>query len=145
MELNTGFEGEYDSARREQLDRPVLWKTVEQDMRLLSELVDIFLAEYPGALHTIEQALKQGDADGLRRASHKLKGALVQLAAPKAAAIAEELERSASVAPAQNLGPLADKLRSEVDSLVPLLKAMISELSHNPGNTRNRLLLGHET
>lgn len=145
MERNTGFKGEHEGARRQQLDRVALWEAVERDLGLLSELVEIFLAEYPGTLRSIEQALEQGDVAGLRRASHKLKGALVQLAAPNAAAIAEGLERSATVAPAKNLGLMAEKLRSEVDSLVPLLKAMISEVSQNPSNARNRLLLGHET
>jgi two-component system, sensor histidine kinase and response regulator len=145
MELNSGLEGGRDSVIREQLDRDALWQMVEQDMRLLSELVDIFLAEYPGTLRSIEEALEQGDVAGLRRASHKLKGALVQLAASKAAAIAEALERSTTVAPAKNLGLMVDKLRTEVNCLAPLLKSMISELKQAPGNTRNRFLLGHET
>lgn len=135
MESNTRLEAEHQAARSERFDPSALWEAVGEDMKLLSELVQIFSIEYPDILSSIEHSIKQGDTIGVRRASHKLKGALFQLAAPKAAGMAESLERCANARPAKDLAFMVEQLRAELDSLLPLLNAMISKHPQGVGDS----------
>lgn len=134
MDSNTGIEAVYESLRCDRFDAIALWETVGQDTRLLSELVRIFSEEYPQMLLTIEQALTKKDAVSLSKAAHKVKGALLQLAAPKAASVAADLESCAHSVSLTNLSPLANQLRGEVESLLPLLKAMLPEAMRQHNN-----------
>lgn len=133
MESKSGIEAVYETLRCDGFDPLALWDTVEQDLSLLSELVRLFSDEYPQMLLDIEQAVTQKDAISLSRAAHKLKGALLQLAAPKAASLAADLENCAHCVSLTNLEGLVNQLRGEVDSLLPVLKTMVS----NPTTRRS--------
>lgn len=95
-------------------------------MDLLRQLVRIFADEYPGMLREIEKSAASRDAACLRKASHQLKGSLLQFAAPAAAAVAAELENCAALNRLNEAASLAGKLRAECDSLLQLLQTMIS-------------------
>ena len=95
-------------------------------MQLLSELVQIFAAEYPELLLRIEEAARGGDADSLREASHKLKGSLLQFSAPIAAAAAADLEILAANHSLKDIAPAVARVKAEIDNLVPLMQNMIS-------------------
>ena len=86
----------WESLTSERFDPSALWQRVDGDMQLLGELVKIFAAEYPELLLKIDAATRDGDAEALREASHKLKGSLLQLSAPVAAQAASNLERLAA-------------------------------------------------
>lgn len=95
-------------------------------MQLLSELVQIFVAEYPELLLQIDAAVRDGDADGLRKASHKLKGSLLQFSAPMASHAAADLENLGAGNSLENATSSVERVKMEIDSLVRLLKAMVS-------------------
>ena len=95
-------------------------------MDLLRQLVRIFADEYPGMLKEIENAVESQDAPGLRKATHKLKGSLLQFAAPAAVAAASDLESCAALNRLNQAASLVAKLRAEADSLLQLLRTMIS-------------------
>jgi len=74
------------------IDQQALLAGVDGDPRLLRELARLFLADYPRNLAQIKDALRLGDAEALAKGAHKLKGAVGNFAAKKAAAAAECLE-----------------------------------------------------
>lgn len=116
----------WESLTSERFEPSALWQRVDGDMQLLSELVQIFAAEYPELLLRIEEAAREGDADSLREASHKLKGSLLQFSAPIAAAAAANLEILAASNSLKNIAPAVAKVKVEINNLVPLLQTMIS-------------------
>jgi HPt (histidine-containing phosphotransfer) domain-containing protein len=124
----------WESLRNDAFDPIDLWEIVGQDRGVLCKAVEIFSARYPEMLHNIEQAAKQGDETGVQKVSHKLKSALLQLAAAKAAATAAELENSAIGASPEKLAPLVDELRVECDSLLRSLTVMIREIPPERGD-----------
>lgn len=95
-------------------------------MDLLRQLVRIFSDEYPLMLKEIERTAESQDAAGLRKATHKLKGSLLQFAAPAAVAAAAGLENCAALDRLDEAPTLIAKIRAEGDSLLQLLQAMIS-------------------
>ena len=62
------------------------------DFEILRELTELFQIDYPGKVWLIHQAIDQGNAPGVERASHALKGALSNLSAIEATAMAAKLE-----------------------------------------------------
>ena len=74
------------------LDRVELLARVDGDRVLLVELVRLFVQERPALLGSMEEALRDGDAQELARAAHKAKGAFGNLSAPLAQQCAVELE-----------------------------------------------------
>lgn len=95
-------------------------------MDLLRQLVRIFSDEYPLMLKEIDKAAESQDAVALRKVMHKLKGSLLQFAAPAAVAAAAELENCAALDRLDRAPTLIAKVRAEVDSLLQLLHTMIS-------------------
>jgi two-component system sensor histidine kinase/response regulator len=72
--------------RAELLDR------TDGDASLLNELVSLFLAELPNSVSVLERAVAAEDPVAVARAAHSLKGALLNLAAHPASALARDLE-----------------------------------------------------
>lgn len=73
-------------------NRVVALERVGGDEELLREVVQIYLAEYPGLLDAIRQAVATRSAEGLHRSAHTLKGSLATMGAEAAAALAFALE-----------------------------------------------------
>ena len=110
--------------KSEGFDPESLWNRVDGDLDLLRELVDVFAEEAPKMLAHVQEALDHQSPSDLEKASHKLKGSVLQFSARAAAATALELEekgRSGSLAGAE---PLLNKLSQEIDLLQAVLKSM---------------------
>ena len=69
-----------------------LFERIDGDRAFLSELFDLFRADAPAQIQMAREAIVNGDAGGLQRVGHALKGALGNLAAPCASRLAGELE-----------------------------------------------------
>lgn len=95
-------------------------------MDLLRQLVRLFAEEYPRMLKDIAVSAESQDAAGLHKMTHKLKGSLLQFAAPAAVGAAAELENCAALNRLNEASSLVAKLTAETDSLLQLLQAMIS-------------------
>lgn len=65
---------------------------VDGDRALLTELIDIFLEDCPSKLHELEQAVKEGNAIGVRQTAHSLKGMVAGFQARSAHGLANEME-----------------------------------------------------
>jgi len=99
------------------IDKQALLAHVGHDIGLLREMVEIFNRSAPVLLEQAAAALAAGDADGLHRATHALKGAASNFAAAAACQAAielDELAQSGRLEPAR--GALA-ALASEIGRL----------------------------
>jgi HPt (histidine-containing phosphotransfer) domain-containing protein len=113
--------------RSEHFDPNALWNRVHGDVSLLRELVNLFAAEIPGMLAGIEKAIKQGSPSDLEKASHKIKGSMLQFSAHAAAAIALQLEENGRIGSMASTGSLSQKLREEISELQQTLNAMVRD------------------
>jgi HPt (histidine-containing phosphotransfer) domain-containing protein len=109
----------------EHFDQQALWDRVAGDPELLRELVDLFAAEAPRMLARIEQAIKDGSPSGLEKASHKIKGSVLQFSAHTAATIALEMEENGRHGSLTDAEALLKKLKYEVDLLQKTLRVMV--------------------
>ncbi|HXA85115.1 MAG TPA: Hpt domain-containing protein [Candidatus Dormibacteraeota bacterium] len=109
----------------EHFDQQSLWARVAGDPELLRELVELFTSEAPRMLARVEQAIKDGSPSGLEKASHKIKGAVLQFSADTAAAIALELEENGRRGSVTGAEALLKKLKHEVDLLLQTLRVMV--------------------
>jgi signal transduction histidine kinase/DNA-binding response OmpR family regulator len=107
-------------------DRETAFGRANGDRSLLAELSGIFLEETPEALSRIEQALEAGDKESIARLAHRLKGALLTLAAPAAAKAALDLETAVGDELGAARSALA-RLRDEVEKLEEELKGLALE------------------
>ena len=99
-----GTRSKVNHLKIEHFDQETLWNRVAGDLELLRELVDLFAAEAPRMLARIEQAIKDGSPSDLEKASHKIKGSMLQFSAHAATAIALETGRECDdVVPLQTL------------------------------------------
>jgi two-component system, sensor histidine kinase and response regulator len=69
-----------------------LSQRIDSDRTFLAELVGAFREGYPGMIQDARGAIRRGDAPGLERVGHALKGALGELAASGASNLAGEIE-----------------------------------------------------
>jgi two-component system, sensor histidine kinase and response regulator len=124
--VETSLPSVWNSLTSERFRPFVVWERVGGDMELLRELVEIFSEEYPRMLGEIEFAVKEGDGKRLQKASHKLKGSLLQFAAPVATEAAATLESSSREMLPERIHSLIANLKREVDWVMDMLKAMVS-------------------
>lgn len=123
--VREGHGAKLNPLKSERFDRESLWDRVDGDLDLLRELAGVFAEEVPRMLAQIEDAIQRGSASDMEKASHKIKGSVLQFSARAAAAAALELEekgRSGSVAGAE---PFLNKLRQEIDLLEEALHSMV--------------------
>jgi HPt (histidine-containing phosphotransfer) domain-containing protein len=115
----------FKTLKREGFDPDSLWDRIDGDMDLLRDLIGIFAKEYPGILLRIESAINQGEGTELQKASHKLKGSVLQFSASGAAAAAANLEDMGKTGNLDGAGASLAQLKSEVGALMESLNAMI--------------------
>jgi CheY-like chemotaxis protein/HPt (histidine-containing phosphotransfer) domain-containing protein len=95
----------------------------------ITRLAQAFVAEVPGRMDRLRQAVQAGDAEGVHRAGHALKGTLTVFhasAATEAAAALEDMGRR------QELGEIAQPLATlegEVQTLLAELNAYVQGAS----------------
>lgn len=113
--------------KSEHFDPDALWNRVHGDVNLLRELASLFAAEVPGMLAGIEKAIKHGSPSDLEKASHKIKGSMLQFSAHAAADIALELEEHGRIGSMVSTASLLQNLRQEISDLQQTLCAMVRD------------------
>jgi len=108
-------------------DLPSLLARVGGDVELLREMIGIFATEYPPILAQLEDAIASDDPARVERASHKLKGSLVQFSAHTAAETAGRLEAMGKNGSLQDAGGVAQRLRREADELLQAMNLVVSQ------------------
>jgi CheY-like chemotaxis protein len=97
---------------------------IDGDRAFLAELIEIFRSEYPSNLEAAQAAIKKQDAAALQRVAHTLKGALANLSAVGAAAIAAELETMGRAAELADAQATLDRLGIELPNVTRALEAL---------------------
>jgi two-component system sensor histidine kinase/response regulator len=87
------------------------------DPTLLSELIDMFQAEVPGWLASLQEAIQSGQADNVKRLAHTIKGAVSTFGARRATALALEVELAGKEANFQAATASFDRLKEAIEHL----------------------------
>jgi CheY-like chemotaxis protein len=107
------------------LDQEWLLARVGGDAGLLSELVDLFLLEYPRLLDTLGEAVTKEDAPTLIEAAHALKGSLAYFGDSAALEAVSQLEAMGNTGNLVDSPRALDRLVVELDRLGPLLRQLV--------------------
>jgi len=111
------------------IDRTALLAGVDGNLRLLRELVRLFLADYPQRLAEINEATRRGDAEALRITAHTLKGSIGNFAAKKAFEAAQRLEIMGRERNLANAAEARMTLESELARLIEELRNLTTNSS----------------
>ena len=87
------------------------------DRHLLTEVVALFRADYPGSLRQIGSAIQTNDAEQLRLAAHALKGALATIGSPAGREGAFKLEQMGRTGEVDGAAEALTALRDVIASL----------------------------
>jgi HPt (histidine-containing phosphotransfer) domain-containing protein len=90
---------------------------------IVTELIEIFLAETPPLLDQIREAIETGNAPKLRHAAHTLKGSSTSLGAKALAARCYELEKIGRAGSVNGAGALLPQLQAEFERACRALEA----------------------
>jgi signal transduction histidine kinase/CheY-like chemotaxis protein/HPt (histidine-containing phosphotransfer) domain-containing protein len=91
------------------------------DASLFDELAGMFVADVPGHLAEMDQALAAGDSDRLGRVAHTLKGLCATFAAAAAEAAAKRVEQQARAGMPTDEGAATAELRRQIEALAAAL------------------------
>lgn len=104
---------------------PGFMKAFGDDWGFFREIVDAFVADYPGQLRTLAEARRAGDAAAFRRAAHSLKGILRNFEAEQAAETAWALEQKGQAGDLEGTEALTAALAEELKALEERLRALL--------------------
>jgi HPt (histidine-containing phosphotransfer) domain-containing protein len=85
------------------------------DEGLVQEVLELFAREEPALREGVRLAVVAKDAHALKRSAHRLKGALVSLAAPGSVSLAQELEACGAAGRVQGVDQVFAALEAELD------------------------------
>ncbi|MDF0675107.1 MAG: Hpt domain-containing protein [Nitrospira sp.] len=94
---------------------------LDDDRETLQLMIELFMEHGPKDLAEAQAALSAGNAAGVARSSHRLKGAILQFCAPAALQACKELEESAKVDNLAQGGRLYATLEQEFQRLLAAL------------------------
>lgn len=100
---------------------------VEHDRETVQLMVEVFLVHGPTDLAATQAALAAQDAVALSRAAHRLKGALLQVCAPAALAVATRLEAVGNAGDLQAAVDVCATLETELRRLWAVLREVLTK------------------
>jgi CheY-like chemotaxis protein len=103
------------------LDEAMLMSRFEGEPELLEDVVRLFLDDCPKLFNGIRGAVERGDAQGMERAAHSLKGSVANFAAPAAYDAALRLEMMGRAGNLDQAPEALGRLESALEELRPLL------------------------
>jgi signal transduction histidine kinase/DNA-binding response OmpR family regulator len=112
------------SVQKPSVDAAELLERVDGDYSFITELAELFRTDYPRHLRTAREALSRQDSPAVEKASHALKGALVNLAAGPASRIAQDLEAIARSGDLTHAGPALQQLEEELNRVMIQLEGL---------------------
>jgi HPt (histidine-containing phosphotransfer) domain-containing protein len=122
-DARTGMEDEMLAPEENtSFDRDTMLERMGGDTELLAEVVELFLEDGPRMLDTVRDAVSERDAHNVERSAHSLKGALLNMAAERAAGIALELERMGREESLDTSLDILNRLEEEMERLQQELK-----------------------
>jgi two-component system sensor histidine kinase/response regulator len=112
------------------LDRRALLERVENDVDLLSDLIALFKGDSVRQIHAIREAVRNKQADSLKRAAHTFKGTCGNLGAVEAARTARELEKLAETGDFSGAEARVPVLEAQIEHAGRLLEELREEHLH---------------
>jgi PAS domain S-box-containing protein len=125
-------------------DPSALLARLNHNRALLSRLVEIFLADSPKMLAAIGEAIAQGDADGLFRAAHQLKGAAGNLSADGAMDAARRLEALGREGRLEGAPEIHAELKAEMKRLSEALTPLAGQAPATGAASGRKALRKHK-
>jgi HPt (histidine-containing phosphotransfer) domain-containing protein len=110
------------------VDLPDLLIRVDNDRKLLCELLRLFKEEFPCLLQALQEAVVRGDMKGVEVAAHTLKGMLANVSFVRAAASAACLQRMGQQCATQGLPEEFARLEQEASLALAELEAFCTEM-----------------
>ncbi len=95
---------------------------VDDDRETFQMMIELFMEHGPKDLADAQMALGAGNAAGVARSSHRLKGAILQFCAPAALRACKELEEAAKAGNLAHGGQLYAMLEQEFQRLLAALR-----------------------
>ncbi len=91
---------------------------------ILTELVDLFLEDAEPRLSTLREAIASGDAEGVERAAHTLKGSAGNMGARRMSMIAASLQDAGTSGDLSGAATLVEDLETEYSRVKPALEEL---------------------
>jgi two-component system sensor histidine kinase/response regulator len=110
------------------VDERELLERVDGDLSFIAELAEIFRRDYPAQISRLHEALAAHDSEKVERAAHSLKGALSNLAATHASALAASMETMGKSGNLSSLRLTLTRLEDELQRVDSRLQAICPEL-----------------
>ncbi len=107
------------------VDRDELFARLADDPVLVAEVVGMFMSEGPVMLEALGREVGRLDPNGIERAAHKIKGALLSLAAGHASALAKQIELAGRENNVSGVPPLYKQLAREIDRVSDTLAGLV--------------------
>jgi HPt (histidine-containing phosphotransfer) domain-containing protein len=115
------------------LDKAEILERLDGDWQLLAELCDMALAEVPRMLNPLSVAIAQRDAQGIHRAAHRLKGALVLFGRGPHIEEAETLEQMGRNQDLEQAAEVFSDLLNDLDELTAAVEVLGKEAHARAG------------
>lgn len=118
------FPQELISERNNSVDIAQLLERIDDDRALLEELMQLFKNDYPRGIAAVDAAIHAQNPSELRLAGHSLKGALSNLSAINAAALAAELEMQGKSGDLSQSRTTLEQLEREIEKVASALESL---------------------
>lgn len=105
------------------IDWQALKENCAGDEGLVTEIIDLFRKEGPVLLADVQSAVGSREPLAIKRTAHRLKGALVSLAAHSATSLAKDLELAGSQNDLTRVPQLQTQLELEMSKLMGVLQS----------------------
>lgn len=107
------------------IDKDELLERVDQDYDLLEELHPVFVADISEQISELENALSRRDLKAVQTTAHSLKGALGNLSAKEAFALASRTEKAASEGAISTVEALYPELKKQASLAMEALEHIL--------------------
>jgi two-component system sensor histidine kinase/response regulator len=105
-----------------------LLQRVDGDRAFLAEIAEIFRGDYPKQIRILQESIQAGDSERTRHTAHALKGALSNLSAERATALATSLEGTGGAGNPSDAPRLLAELEKELYRVDRRLQVICPEL-----------------
>ncbi|HXG10085.1 MAG TPA: response regulator [Gemmataceae bacterium] len=116
------------------LDRQEALERLGSDEQFLAEVAGLLLEDAPRRLAEVRRAIAEGDATGLRRAAHALKGAVGYVGARPACEAAKRLEAIGADGSLDRAADALQELEREIERLMAVLATLVAPVADAPGS-----------
>ena len=99
------------------------------DKEIVSEIIAIYITEYPDRMTKLEELIKQGNMDQIYKSAHSLKGVTANFFDKESEELARTIEEKGRAGDGSGLQELFVKLKASTDKLIVDLEELKKEYS----------------